>query len=84
MIKNEYPFEFKRVLQFPIKLYFAISINKAQGQTIKVAGINHTDPCFIHGQFYVACYSVSSEKNLFKFALEQKTYNNVYREFLEN
>ena len=33
------PFEFKRI-QFPIKLSFAMSMNKAQGQSLKVFGRN--------------------------------------------
>lgn len=41
VIKNVYPLEFKRV-QFPIKYSLAISINKAQGQTMNVAGIDNT------------------------------------------
>ncbi|XP_045456894.1 uncharacterized protein LOC123666920 [Melitaea cinxia] len=53
MIPSELPFQFKR-LQFPIKLAFGITINKAQGQTLKVAGIDLTDQCFSHGQLYVA------------------------------
>ncbi|XP_044019163.1 uncharacterized protein LOC122859540 [Aphidius gifuensis] len=82
MITNEYPFEFKRV-QFPIKLCFAMSINKAQGQTMKVSGIDNTDPCFTHGQFYVACSRVSSEKNLYIYASDQRTNNIVYKEILD-
>ena len=39
LIPSDYPFEFKR-LQFPIKPCFAITINKAQGQSLKVAGID--------------------------------------------
>ena len=53
MIPSDMPFEFKR-LQFPVRLAFAISINKAQGQSLKVAGINLETPCFFHGQLYVA------------------------------
>ncbi|XP_035221021.1 uncharacterized protein LOC118193961 [Stegodyphus dumicola] len=34
-------------------LSFAISINKAQGQSLKVVGINLQSPCFSHGQLYV-------------------------------
>ncbi|XP_037809132.1 ATP-dependent DNA helicase PIF1-like [Lucilia sericata] len=51
---SNYPFEFKR-LQFPLKISFAVTINKSQGQTLKVAGVDLTDECFSHGQFYVAC-----------------------------
>lgn len=30
---------------------------------MKVAGIDNTDSCFIHGQIYVACSCLSSERN---------------------
>ncbi|KAF0703444.1 ATP-dependent DNA helicase [Aphis craccivora] len=83
MITNEYPFEFKRV-QFPVKLCFAMSINKAQGQTMKAAGIDISDPCFTHGQFYVACSRVNSEKNLYIYAPGEITNNIVYKEILVN
>lgn len=76
MITNKYLFEFKRV-QFPIKLCFAMSINKAQGQTLKVAGLDITNPCFTHGQFYVAYSRVSSAKNLYVYAPHQRTKNIV-------
>ncbi|CAF4678937.1 unnamed protein product, partial [Rotaria magnacalcarata] len=53
MVPNDMPFQFKR-LQFPVRLAFAMSINKPQGQSLKVAGINLGAPCFSHGQLYVA------------------------------
>jgi ATP-dependent DNA helicase PIF1 len=53
IIPTDMPFEFKR-LQFPVRLAFAMSIYKAQGQSLKVAGINLQTPCFSHGQLYVA------------------------------
>lgn len=48
MIPTELPFGFKR-LQFPVRLAFAITINKAQGQSISVAGVDLENPCFSHG-----------------------------------
>ena len=57
-------FSFKR-LQFPVRLCFAMSINKSQGQTLQVAGLHLHDPCFSHGQLYVACSRVGSSNNLF-------------------
>ncbi len=45
IIPSDMPFEFKR-LQCPVRLAFAMSINKAQGQSLKVTGINLETPCF--------------------------------------
>ena len=53
--------EFCRV-QFPVKLCFAFTIKKSQGQTLKVAGINLSEPCFVHGQLYVACFRVELDQ----------------------
>jgi len=40
--------------QFPIRLAFAMSINKAQGQSLKRVGLYLKQPVFAHGQAYVA------------------------------
>lgn len=53
MISSDFGFECKR-LQFPVRTAFAITINKSQGQTLKVAGLNLTSPCFSHGQLQSA------------------------------
>ncbi|KAL3813051.1 hypothetical protein ACJIZ3_014319 [Penstemon smallii] len=46
------PIPFKR-RQFPIRPCFAMTINKAQGQTLDFVGIYLREPVFSHGQFYV-------------------------------
>ena len=49
MIPADMPFSFRR-LQFPLRLSFAMSINKSQGQSLKVVGLHLEKTCFTHGQ----------------------------------
>ncbi len=49
MIPTDLPFDFKR-LQFPVRLVFAKTINKSQGQSLEVCGIKLEFPCFAHGR----------------------------------
>lgn len=77
IITVEEAFEFKRV-QFPIRLCYAMTINKSQGQSLKFVGLNLESSCFAHGQFYVAVSRVGSPKNLFIFCPEENTKNIVY------
>ena len=42
------PFKFQR-RQFPIALYFAMTINKSQGQSHSKVGLYLPRQCFIHG-----------------------------------
>lgn len=81
LIPSDYPFEFKR-LQFPLKVCFAITINKSQGQSLKIAGLDLREECFTHGQFYVACSRVSSPSSLVMLAPTGTTRNVVYKEVL--
>ena len=82
MIPSDLPFQFKR-LQFPIRLSFAMTVNKAQGQSLKYAGIHLETACFTHGQLYVALSRVGAPTNLFIFAPNGKTKNIVYPEALQ-
>ena len=54
LIPNAITFELER-LQFRPKVCFAKMINKSQGQTLKIAGVQLRQDCFVHGQVYVAC-----------------------------
>ena len=47
------PIQFKR-LQYPQCVSFAMTVNKSQGQILKVAGLNLDPPAFSHGRFYVS------------------------------
>jgi hypothetical protein len=51
--ENTLPFTMKR-RQFPVKLAFAMTINKAQGQSFQKVAIYLNKPVFSHGQLYVA------------------------------
>uniref|UniRef100_UPI00358EADF8 ATP-dependent DNA helicase PIF1-like n=1 Tax=Myxine glutinosa TaxID=7769 RepID=UPI00358EADF8 len=83
IIPSDLPFEFKR-LQFPVRLSFAMTINKAQGQSLKVVGLNLDSPCFSHGQLYVGCSRVGQENNLYILSEQGKTKNIVCKEALRN
>ena len=78
-------FKFKR-RQFPVRLAFAISINKSQGQSVKHVGLDLRIPVFAHGQLYVALSRATSAPNvkvlLPEMSQERMTGNVVYPEVL--
>ena len=57
--ENDYPFTFVR-RQFTIKLAFAMTINKAQGQTFNKIDVDLRREIFSHGQLHVALSRVRS------------------------
>ena len=81
---KEYPFDWQR-RQFPVRPAFAMTINKAQGQTLRTAAVWLRNQVFAHGQLYVACSRVQTPADL-KFAVykEEKSCikNVVYHEVL--
>lgn len=88
--EDVYPFTFKR-RQFPIKLAFAMTINKAQGQTFEKNGIDLRRDVFNHGQLYVTCSRVRSWDSLKIFLNndhrgenDNKIKNYVYKELYVN
>ncbi|XP_073307172.1 uncharacterized protein [Primulina huaijiensis] len=81
---------FKRK-QFPVRLCYAMTINKAQGQTLDFVDVYLKEPVFSHGQLYVAlsrAKTIDQIKVLIRpsTALAQNTNctkNVVYREILD-
>ena len=82
--ENEYPFVLTRK-QFPFRLCFAMTVNKAQGQSLGTVGVDLQISCFSHGQLYVALSRVTDVNRLsVLFAAEEEEYtdNVVYPEVL--
>ena len=85
--EKEYPFDWCR-RQFPVRVAFAMTVNKSQGQTLSNVGVWLNEPCFSHGQLYVCLSRVGSPKNI-KLAISKKegykwncTSNVVFKEVL--
>ena len=57
--------------QFPVRLAYSMTINKSQGQTFYKAGVYLKNPCFLHGQLYVACSGTRSF-NSFLFKVDRQ------------
>lgn len=80
------PFAWSR-RQFPVRVAFAMTINKAQGQTLQRVGVYLPSPCFGHGQLYVAASRVGLPADI-RFAVDRdtdgifRTKNVVYGEAL--
>jgi hypothetical protein len=74
-----------RFVQIPLRLAWAITTHKAQGQTLETAVIEAEIPAFAHGQLYVALSRVKSPEGLIlrrRLAREDLFVNKRVREFL--
>ena len=80
---TDLPFTLKK-LQFTIRPCFAMSTNKAQGQTHDFVGIYLPDDVFTHGQLYVALSRVRSSSTVVVYVNKSQgfTKNIVYQEVL--
>lgn len=81
---GELPFNMTR-RQFPVRVAFAMTINKSQGQSVKFVGIDLRNPVFSHGQLYVALSRCTSPERINVLLSESNinsTTNIVYPEVL--
>ena len=58
--------------QYPLRLAYAMSVNKSQGQTLGRVVADSTDESFAHGQTYVCKSRVSDRKNLMMYILSSQ------------
>lgn len=59
-----------------------MTINKAQGQSVKVEAVDLNADCFSHGQLYVIFPRVGEAKNLYRYTKNHRVMNIVYKEAL--
>nr|VDD13456.1 unnamed protein product [Brassica oleracea] len=84
--ETKLPFTLRR-RQFPIRLCYAMTINKCQSQSLKEVILYLPKPVFSHGQFYVALSRVTSKAGLTIIKTEDsyqlKVKNIVYKEIFK-
>ena len=81
-VNKRSPLKFRR-LQFPVRVCFAMTVNKAQGQSLKRMGLNlELQQCFSHGQPYVALSRVSKMSGIKVFS--PNTCTGLGNNYIEN
>ena len=70
---NHFPCTISR-LQFPIKIAYCLTINRAQGQSASTCGILLPKDVWTHGQIYVAFSRCGNPNNIYVWA-EQSQFD---------
>nr|XP_027087581.1 uncharacterized protein LOC113709028 [Coffea arabica] len=77
--KNGIPF--KRI-QFPVRLCFAMTINKVQEQTLDYMGIYLREPTFSHGQLYFALSRAKASDSVkFAWVRASMSFENIFQRY---
>ena len=78
-------FQFKR-LQFPIRLAFAITTNKAQGISLEKCGIDLNTDFFFHTDIYMLPAQESVNRTIFLYAqtMEQRRILYIHPQVLRS
>src|SRR6266550_6400400 len=71
----DHAFSFSRH-QFPVHLAFALTVNKAQGQSAKYVGLDLRVPVFAHGQLYVGLSRATSRSRI-KILIDPEEDSNI-------
>ena len=86
--ENIFPFTLTRK-QFPVRPYFAMTVNKSQGQSLSRVGVYSVKDFFSHGQLYVAASRVGNPQHLRILMINEEDHtkrtdmnNVVYKEIL--
>ena len=87
---NDLPFQLSR-RQFPVRPAFAMTVNKAQGQTLQRVGVFLLCGVFSHGQLYVAASRIGAPDRIRFLVSDGRkeglegvyTKNVVFRELVE-
>ena len=84
--KDDFPILGFRTCQFPIRVCFAMTVKKAEVQSIRgTLGIDLLGQCFSHGQLYVALSRTTNPRNVFICTADgsRRTKNVVFTEVFD-
>ena len=69
--------------QFPLTAAYAATINKSQGETLQKVILDLRDPCFMHGQLYVALTRVRCCEDIVVISPNGEITSIVYKDLLK-